>query len=612
MPRKEIELKPQAKKRRQPFRLSLRYKVALPVFVFLLLILFLQFRTTYRLVSGIVMERNESRLRAIAEVFAETVKVPLILRNQQVLRAHIEWMAKRSDVVEVLVQDVQGTALSTAATPSMLPEKVLKTDFLGAERASHDTYVVAASIHVLEQRLGRVVILFSNRGFQEELRQIFAERVTLAFIMAILLAIVTGVVAWLALRPLVVLQRTVQNILAGDLTARARIRSFDEIEDVADAFNEMVARLAKSLDNLRSRTEALEESENKYRLIVENASDVIFMVTTQGELTLLNKGFSGCTREELLKEGISLFLNLHSEESRKKFLDALEMIQEKREAVANVATTHYHRAHQTEIFYLTNFTPVMDHEGQVKLIQGVMRDVTELRRIEMMKDSLIRDVAHELKTPTAKFEMAVGWFEKDITKRKDGERYTEILNILKNNTVRLTRTITNIMDLSKLESGVVPITKRDLDLNSVLEQVRQDMEPITRQRELGLACKLSSEPLPMKGDRDMLYRLFVNLIGNAVKFMTSGGKITVTSFRRGDQILVEVRDTGLGIEKEDLEVIFQRFVQKTPSTVGIGVGLTICRQIASLHGGRVWAESGGIGKGAIFKVQFPIAPTHDL
>ena len=374
------------------------------------MILFLQFRTTYRLVNSIVMERNESRLRAIAEVFAETVKVPLILRNQQVLQAHIEWMSKRSDVLEVRVEDVNGAALSTAAQPSALPEKIMQSDFLGSERVAYDTYVVAAPIQVLERRLGRAVILFSNKGFQEELRQIFKERLTLAFIMGILLAVVTGVVTWLALRPLIILQGTVQNILAGDLAARARIHSFDEIEDLAWAFNEMVARLAKSLDNLRARTEALEESENKYRLIVENSSDVIFMVTTHGELALLNRGFSGCTREELLREGLPLILSLHSEGSRKKLLEALKTVQEKKEAVVNAALTHLHRGSRKEIFYLTNLTPVMDHEGQVKLIQGVMRDVTELRQIEMMKDSLIRDVAHELKTPTAKFEMAVSWF----------------------------------------------------------------------------------------------------------------------------------------------------------------------------------------------------------
>ena len=611
MPRKEIGLKTATKRKLRSFRLSLRYKVALPVFVFLSMILFLQFRTTYRLVNSIVMERNESRLRAIVEVFAETVKVPLILRNQQVLRAHIEWMSKRSDVLEVLVEDVKGVALSTSTSPSILPEKVMQTDFLGAERITQDTYVVAAPIQVLNHRLGRVVILFSNKGFQEELRQIFAERVTLAFIMAVLLAIVTGGVTWLALRPLIVLKRTVQNILAGDLTARARIRSFDEIEDLAWAFNEVVARLAKSLDNLRSRTEALEESENKYRLIVENASDVIFVLTAQGEVALLNKGFSGCTRDELLREGLPLFLSLHSEESRKKFLGALETVQERKEVAANVATTHLHRTNRTEIFYLTNLTPVMDHEGQVKLIQGVMRDVTELRRIEMMKDSLIRDVAHELKTPTAKFEMVVNWFEKDIEKRKDGERYAEILGILKNNTDRLSRTITSIMDLSKLESGVVEVSKTDLDLNDVLNQVHQDMEPIAQQKKLNLECVLYSGSLMMKGDRDMLYRLFVNLIGNAIKF-TESGKITVKSFREENQILVEVNDAGLGIEKGDLEIIFQRFVQKTASTAGIGVGLAISRQIATLHGGKIWAESGGPGKGATFKVQFPVVPTHNL
>ena len=161
------------------------------------------------------------------------------------------------------------------------------------------------------------------------------------------------------------------------------------------------------------------------------------------------------------------------------------------------------------------------------------------------------------------------------------------------------------MDLSKLESGVIEIAKTKFDLNNVIRQVHQDMEPLAKQKGLVLEHVLQPEPLLMMGDRDMLYRLFVNLIGNSVKF-TDSGKITVRSFKEENQILVEVHDTGLGIEKEDLEIIFHRFVQKTAATAGIGVGLAISRQIVTLHGGRIWAESAGPGKGAIFKVQFKV------
>jgi len=588
-------------------RFSLRYKVALPVLIFVLFILFLQFRTTYRVVAAMVMERTESRLRAIAEVFAETIKVPLMLGNQEVLLANIEWMGKRSEVLSVRVEDTDGKILGTAqpGSSSDLPEPQVP-DFVGAKRLTPDTYAVSVPILGYEnRRLGRVYILFSQLGFQSELRKIFMERLVLAFSMALLLALATAVVTWLALRPLIKLKRAAQEILAGDLTARADIHSFDEIEELAEAFNEMVARLARSLDSLRARTEALEESEEKYRLIVENASDIIFMLSPQGELALLNEGFSGCSREELLKGGLPRMLSLHSADTRDKLLQALRQIEEKKEAVTNVPTTHIHQRSLSEIYYLTSLTPVLDHEGNLKQVQGVMRDVTELRSIEIMKESLIRDVAHELKTPTAKFEMALNWFEKVMETQKEKDKYSQILQILKSNTDRLMRTITSIMDLSKLESGMYKIEEQELNLNEVLEQVASDMEPLCRQKKIELERNFCKLPLRMMGDRDMLYRLFVNLIGNAVKF-TEVGKIAIKSSLKGNEIFVEVSDTGLGIEKKDLEIVFERFVQKTASTVGIGVGLTITRQIAGLHHGSVWAESEGLGKGTTFKVKFPL------
>lgn len=589
-----------------PFRLSLRYKLAFPVLILVTLLLLLLFQTTFRTVRSVVLERNENRLQTVAEVFAETIKVPLILRNQQVLLANIEWMAKRPDVMEVRVEDSEGVTVGGGAVPgaTTFSSSAVERTFLGVRRITQDTYAVAVPIRAHDRRLGRVLILFAQHGFENELKEIFEQRLMVAFIMAFLLALLIAGFTWIAIRPLFVLKRTAEEILAGNLSARAQLYSFDEIQDVGDAFNEMVARLSDSLDSLRSRTEALEESEEKYRLIIENASDIIFMLTPDGEMALLNKDISGCTREELTLEGLPLFLNLHQDESRKKFEEALEKVCQTKIPMMNLQVEHAHQVAKTEIFYLINLTPMLDHDGNVKFIQGVMRDVTELRRIELMKDSLIRDVAHELKTPTAKFEMALEWFERELKKTNELNKFGQILEIMKNNVDRLMRTITSIMDLSKLESGMDKITLEDLDLNEVMEQVAKDMEPLCQKRNLKLETALTREPLKMKGDRDMLYRVFVNLISNSAKF-TESGKIRLGSRKAGGRIEASVTDTGMGLDAHDLERIFERFYQKTASSLGIGVGLTICRDIVMLHHGKIWAESKGPGQGAAFKVEFP-------
>ena len=592
------------KSEKTSFRLSLRYKVALPVLVLVTLMLFTLFQSTFRFVRDLVLERNERRLMSITEVFKESLKVPLILGNQQVLEATLQWMSERPDVIEVRVENEHGNVIgSTNPEQLNLPNPLAMKTFTGAQRISLDRYGAAVRIEVGERQLGRLVIVFSQMSLEEELRQIFIRKMLLAFSMGTFLALMTAGVVWIALRPLFRLKRTVQQILAGNLEARADINSFDEIQDLAEAFNEMVSRLSRSLENLKARTQALEESEEKYRLIVDHASDIIFAMTPEGEMVFLNEGFSGCSREEILDGGLQLFRELHDPATVQKFDEALKAVQETRASVTNIATSHIHRGLNSETFYLTNFTPLLDHEGEVKLIQGVMRDVTELRRIELMKESLIRDVAHELKTPTAKFEMAVHWFEKELTLNPELKKYEAIIELLKGNTDRLMRTITSIMDLSKLESGMLEIVKEEIDLNQLLSQVVQDLEPISRKKGLWLLKELSAEPLLIAGDRDMIYRLFVNLINNAIKYTPKGG-ITVSSYKKDGHVFAQVKATGIGIEELDLKSIFDRFVQKTASSEGIGVGLTICRDIAVLHKAKIWAESEGLGKGSSFKVKF--------
>ena len=131
-----------------------------------------------------------------------------------------------------------------------------------------------------------------------------------------------------------------------------------------------------------------------------------------------------------------------------------------------------------------------------------------------------------------------------------------------------------------------------------------DLEPLIRQKQLSLERKLTSGALPFEADEQMIYRLFSNLIVNAMKFTPTGG-ISVSSLKMDGKIRVLVSDTGVGIEKDDLKRVFDRFFQKTPATEGMGVGLALVREIAVLHGGEIWAESTGAGKGATFIVEFP-------
>jgi two-component system, OmpR family, phosphate regulon sensor histidine kinase PhoR len=587
------------------WRMPIRYKLAFPVLILVLGIVFFVLFTTFNVFRDMMVKYKEARLQTIAEIFSETLRIPLEAHDQRSLRAYIQLLAEQADVDEVRVEDEDGKTLGSSRPESeAFPVLFHKKDFFGVEKIDPDTYAAVAPIMSGEGTLGRLIIIFSKIEFEKELRKIFAEKFFVAFVLVILATLVIVWITWWIMRPLTLLQKTARNILAGDLEARANIHSRDEIQEVGEAFNKVVSRLVQSFDHLRARTQALEESEEKYRSIVNDVSDIIFSITPEGELMILNRGFSGYAREEILAEGLPLFFSMHAPGEAQKFQDALETIVRTKKPVEHLSTRQFHRLHHAEIYYQTNLTPVVDYEGNLRLIQGVMRDITDLRHVEMMKETLVRDVAHELKTPTAKFIMTTQWLARQMANHPEKEKFLPMINLLSENADRLMRTISSIMDLSKVESGMSDIKKQELDLNDALKLVAEDMRPLVEQHHLKLETRLSPSPLKMLGDPDMLYRVFVNLIMNATKF-TPDGTITIASSIRGSDIFAEVADTGIGIEPENLQRIFEAFFQKTPSTLGIGVGLTISKEIVALHEGEIWAESEGAGQGSVFKVVFP-------
>lgn len=588
-------------------RISIRYKLTIPIFLMMILMVFLSFRTTYRTVRDQVTEFNEERLIAITRIFAETTRVSARSKNSPLLLEHLRWMTERPDVLGIRLETPEDTvSVGDLIEPLAEDERLADPEFSGARKVAQGTYAVAIFLNPMRPENGRLIIFFDQPEIEMKLKKIFIDRLLMTFLMAMGIIFVISGFIWLALRPLAVLKNAAERILIGDLGAYADIRTLDEIQDLAEVFNEMMNRLNRSFDSLRTRTEALQESEEKYRSIVEHERDMIFQLNAAGEFILLNQGFSGYTKDEFYREGLDLFLRICTERSREEFKNQIQRIYEAKIPVMNISIVHEERHAGEEVFYLINLTPILDQHKQVKMIQGVMRDVTELRRIEKMKDSLIRDVAHELKTPTAKFEMGVYLFEKEIETNPAMRQYKPLVGMLKHNTERLMKTILSIMDLSKLESGMEKLEKVPMDLNEVLKLVVQDMRPLCEKKGIDLESSLCVEKIPMMGDRDKIYRVFVNLISNALKF-TEKGSVTIISWKDETHAVVSVADTGCGIEKEDLGKIFERFFQKTPASEGVGVGLTISRDIVHMHGGDIWAESQGLGKGATFKVRFPLA-----
>ncbi len=232
--------------------------------------------------------------------------------------------------------------------------------------------------------------------------------------------------------------------------------------------------------------------------------------------------------------------------------------------------------------------------GEDEEVQGVLavvRDVTRLRHLENMRTEFVANVSHELRTPLTSVKGFVetlldgGLENKEATKR--------FLTIIYQETDRLNRLISDLLDLSRLESGETELKRTRVYLAPLVEEVRQTLQTRLDQKELSFSVELG--PTPVWADEDQIREVIVNLLDNAIKYTPAGGSIKVTEVENGEMQEFIVCDTGIGIPKENIPRIFERFyrVDKARSREmgGTGLGLSIVKHIIERHDGKVWVES---------------------
>jgi signal transduction histidine kinase len=231
--------------------------------------------------------------------------------------------------------------------------------------------------------------------------------------------------------------------------------------------------------------------------------------------------------------------------------------------------------------------------------------VEQLERLNRAKSEFVSIVSHEFRTPLTGIQ---GFSEMMRDEQLSMEEMREYAGDINKDVQRLNRMINEMLDLDRMESGRMTIHTERIDFNSVVDDAADRVRPNAPNHTLTL--DLQRDLPQIQADRDRMTQVASNLLNNAVKYSPTGGRITLTTRAEGGHLLFDVRDEGLGIPKDALETIFERYSrvdsQATKDIPGTGLGLPIVRQIVLLHGGRVWAES-ELGRGSVFHVALPLA-----
>jgi len=230
----------------------------------------------------------------------------------------------------------------------------------------------------------------------------------------------------------------------------------------------------------------------------------------------------------------------------------------------------------------------------------------EAEEANRLKDEFLATVSHELRTPLTAI---LGWSNMLLARRRDEEMHDRGLEIIHRNAQAQNQLISDLLDVSRIISGKLRLDLRTVELPAVIEAAVEATRPAAEAKGVRLTTALDPRSGPINGDADRLQQVVWNLLTNAIKFTDAGGEIAVKLRSVDTRVEITVQDSGIGIDPEFLPHIFDRFRQADPGTNrihgGMGLGLSIVRQLVELHGGTVRAESKGEGKGATFTVSLP-------
>lgn len=376
------------------------------------------------------------------------------------------------------------------------------------------------------------------------------------------------------------------SIAEGDFGEPAEVYARDEIGILTQTFNEMAGILQ---DNLHT----IEDERSKLNTLFTHMADGVVAFDKQGHIMHHNP-------EAAKMLGINF--SEHTTYSE-VFPDLVVQESDMADDGKYIEVDYVNRGRILKIF----FAPLRGTGTVSGGIMAVLHDITQQKRLDDARKEFVANVSHELRTPLTNIK---GYTETliDAYDDIDSETRSSFLGVIYNEADRMTRLVKDLLTLTKLDYERMEASDAPVDLRDIAQRVAASMEIEARKQGVVIHCDLPADMPQVSGERDRLQQVIMNIVSNAVKYNQRGGSVTVSSDWKDSMVRLSVTDTGLGIPKEDLPRIFERFyrVDKARSREkgGTGLGLAIAREIIEFHGGTITVDSQE-GKGTTVTVALP-------
>lgn len=389
-------------------------------------------------------------------------------------------------------------------------------------------------------------------------------------------------------RPIREMTKVSQRIAAGELGQKLLVRTKDEIGQLAQAFNEMSAKLSKLVGDLSAE-------KTKLQTVLANMADGVIMTDWEGRIVLANSAserlFNFAEKQMIGKPLIEAVHDYEVDEILKQCLKTSQV-----QNIQFESTVSKRFLHAIAI-------PVVESTLTGALV--LFQDLTELRSLQTMRKELVGNISHELRTPISGIKAMVETLRDGAI--ADKEAAMDFLTRIDSEVDRLAQIVSELTELSRIETGRAELKMTAVNINELVQDVVIQLTPLAQRQQVTITTSLDAGLPVIKVDRDRIRQTLVNLVHNAIKFNHIGGKVTVSTQAEEKSVIVSVSDTGIGISKESLPHVFERFYKadKARSGEGSGLGLAIAKHVVQAHGGSIWVHSQE-GKGSTFSFRLPI------
>ncbi|MFL5952592.1 MAG: ATP-binding protein [Gaiellaceae bacterium] len=424
--------------------------------------------------------------------------------------------------------------------------------------------------------------------------------------------IIAGIVALFlrsAIRPLRQVALATGRLARGESGIEVEERGAGEVRELAVGFNEMSRALQRTSGDLATQNVNLERLANVLRAVLDSTIDGILLSDADGNVQLANRPVVELTRDLDMDYNGTVVDRLLSVEHRVKDPGKYRAAMERLRSNPNEPTfDEFEDTVSGRVFQ--GFTaPVHDDRGGFIGRVWTLREVTQQRELDRLKDDFVATVSHELRTPLTSM---MGFLEM-IREGEAGSLNDEqkrFLSIVYRSSERLQRLVGDLLFVARLDANGLQLHFVDVRVDDVVRESLESSAALARSRNVEAVGEIRQIP-PVSGDRERLAQLVGNLISNALKFTPAGGRMTVRTFVDGSVAVIEVADTGIGIPRGEQDRLFQRFFRSSTATEqaipGTGLGLVISKAIAEAHGGTI-SVSSEAGEGTCFRVELPLQP----